>query len=331
MDTRNCIAELVSYAPPLTTGNSRKALLALHPGAFMFKSVSRHVCAFDLEWVPDPQAGRRVYDLPDSLSDAEVFQVMWEKGGASEDKPRPYLKTVLCRVVSVSAVIREQAPNGEVNLRLTALPKDADQAMPERELIDKFLGYVGKYKPQLVGFNSHTSDLPILLQRGIAAGISAGLFCQRPDKPWEGTDYFARATEAHVDLKNILSGWGIGTPSLHELAAVLAVPGKMGTDGSTVVDLWVDGDIRRIVEYNHFDALTTYLVWLRTAMFAGFFSSAQYRVEEDRVRDLITDKIAAGEHHLSCYLDKWNRFQAQVADHVAIHFPTQTSAVETAA
>lgn len=297
----------------------------------MFKSVSRHVCAFDLEWVPDPQAGRRVYDLPDSCPDAEVFQVMWENGGATEAKPRPYLKTVLCRVVSVSAVIREQAPNGEVNLRLTALPKEADQTMAEAELIGKFLGYVGKYKPQLVGFNSQTSDLPILLQRGIATGVSAGHFCQRPNKPWEGTDYFARATEAHVDLKNILSGWGIGTPSLHELAAVLGIPGKLGTDGSTVVDLWVNGDIRPIVEYNHFDALTTYLVWLRTAAFAGFFNPAQYQMEEDRTRQLIQDNIAAGEHHLSRYLDKWDQFRAQVADHVAISFPARTTAVEQAA
>jgi predicted PolB exonuclease-like 3'-5' exonuclease len=297
----------------------------------MFKSVARHVCAFDLEWVPDPQAGRRVYDLPDDLPDADVFQVMWERGGATPEKPRPYLKTVLCRVVSVSAVIREQSPNGEVNLRLTALPKEADHPMAEGELIEKFLGYVGKYKPQLVGFNSLTSDLPILLQRGIATGVSAGSFCQRPDKPWEGTDYFARATEAHVDLKNILSGWGIGTPSLHELAAVLGVPGKMGTDGSTVVDLWVEGDVRRIVEYNHFDALTTYLVWLRTAMFAGFFSPAQYRAEADRVRRLIDDSIAAGEHHLTRYLNKWDQFQAQAADHVAINFPIQTGSVEQAA
>jgi predicted PolB exonuclease-like 3'-5' exonuclease len=297
----------------------------------MFKSVGRHVCAFDLEWVPDPQSGRRVYDLPDTWSDAEVFQVMWEKGGATEEKPRPYLKTMLCRVVSVSAVIREQAPSGEVSLRLTALPKQADQPLAEGDLIGKFLGYVGKYKPQLVGFNSQTSDLPILLQRGIATGISAADFCHRPAKPWEGIDYFARATEAHIDLKYLLSGWGIGTPSLHELATVLGIPGKMGTDGSTVVDLWVDGDIRRIVEYNHFDALTTYLVWLRTALFAGFFSPSQYLAETDRVRRLLTDSVAAGEHHLARYLDKWTQFQAQTADTIAINFPILPGADEQAA
>ncbi|MFH7242177.1 MAG: 3'-5' exonuclease [Spirulina sp.] len=284
----------------------------------MFKSVGQRVCAFDLEWVPDAPSGRRVYRLPETLPDGEVFQVMWDNGGATEDKPRPYLKTALCRVVSVAAVIREQSRKGEVTLRLTALPKQLDQPMAEGELIATFLGYVGQQKPQLVGFNSHTSDLPILLQRGMATGISAKDFCHRPDKPWEGIDYFARHTEAHIDIKNLVSGWGIGTPSLHELAAAMGIPGKMGTDGSTVVDLWVEGNLRAIVEYNHFDAITTYLVWLRTALFAGFFSPEQHQVEEDRVRDLLHRHIEAGDQHLAQYLEQWNHFQPQPADTVAI-------------
>ncbi len=283
----------------------------------MFKSIGHQVCAFDLEWVPDPQSGRRVYDLPASMPDREVFEVMWQKGGATEEKPRPYLKTALCRVVSVSAVIREQTCKGEVRLRLTALPKTPDQPMAEGELIATFLGYVGRQKPQLVGFNSLTSDLPILLQRGIAAGITAPEFCSRPDKPWEGNDYFARHTQAHVDLKDIVSGWGIGTPSLHEFASVMGIPGKMGTDGSTVVDLWVEGNLRAIVNYNQYDALTTYLVWLRTAQFAGFFSPLQYVEEENRVRELLIHHINQGEEHLTQYLEKWNSFQPQPADTVA--------------
>ena len=294
----------------------------------MFKSVGQRVCAFDLEWVPDAPSGRRVYRLPETLPDGEVFQVMWENGGATAEKPRPYLKTALCRVVSVAAIIREQGRNGEVRLRLTALPKHSDQPMAEGELIATFLGYVGQQKPQLVGFNSQTSDLPILLQRGMATGISAKAFCQRPDKPWEGIDYFARHTEAHIDIKNLVSGWGIGTPSLHELAAAMGIPGKMGTDGGSVVDLWVEGNLRGIVEYNHFDALTTYLVWLRTALFAGFFSPEQHQVEEDRVRDLLHRHIAAGDQHLAQYLEQWNRFQPQPADTVAIDLSPITEVAE---
>lgn len=297
----------------------------------MFKSVGRCVCAFDLEWVPDAPTGRRVYDLPATMPDAEVFQVMWEQGGATDEKPRPYLKTALCRVVSVAAVIRDFQRSGEAQLRLTALPKQMDQPMPEGELISTFLGYIGNQKPQLVGFNSQTSDLPILIQRGMAMGISAKDFCQRPDKPWAGTDYFARHTEAHIDLKNLVSGWGIGTPSLHELAAAMGIPGKLGIDGRSVVDLWVEGNLQAIVEYNHFDALTTYLVWLRTALFAGFFSPDQYLAEENLVRDLLQRRIAEGDTHLALYLDKWNSFQPQTANAVAMEISPSPTELEAAA
>jgi 3'-5' exonuclease len=284
----------------------------------VFKSIGNQVCAFDLEWVPDLQSGRRVYDLPATMPDHEVFQCMWKNGGATAEKPRPYLKTIMCRVVAVSAIIRELGANGSVNLRLTTLPKNSDQLMDEGELIATFLGYIGKQKPQLVGFNSQTSDLPILLQRGIAAGISVAEFCSRPDRRWDGTDYFARHGEAHVDLKAIVSGWGIGTPNLHEFAAVMGVPGQVGSTHHTVVDWWVEGNLRAIVEYNQYDALTTYLVWLRTAQFAGFFSPDQYVLEEERVRDLLHRSIQQGADHLVRYLEKWDSFRPQV-DPVAIN------------
>ncbi|HSM81281.1 MAG TPA: hypothetical protein VLS96_06325, partial [Nodosilinea sp.] len=183
----------------------------------MFRSVGRQVCAFDLEWVPDPVSGRRVYGLPADLPDAEVLAVMWARAGATAEKPRPHLKTALCRVVAVSAVIREQQSNGEVQVRLTTLPRQMDQLMAEADLIGTFLGYLGQHHPQLVGFNSQTADLPILLQRGLVAGIAAPDFCRRAEKGW-GNDYFSRHGDAHIDLKQTLGGWGIATPTLHELA-----------------------------------------------------------------------------------------------------------------
>ena len=63
--------------------------------------------------------------------------------------------------------------------------------------------------------------------------------------------------------------------------------------------------VRRIVEYNQYDALTTYLVWLRTALFAGLLSPDSHAAEEQRLRDMIGRHVAAGETHLQAYLDKW--------------------------
>ena len=273
----------------------------------MFRTIASNVWAFDLEWVPCPDSGRRVYDLPAELPDDDVRRVMWARGGASEEEPQPFLKYALCRVVSAAVVIRRQREDGRVTVALASLPHPDQPAMAERDLLTRFLTQLGQEepKPQLVGFNSRAADVPILVQRGIIQGVAAGAFCHRPNKPWEGVDYFYKGSEWHVDVKEIVAGWGKGTPSLHELAAAGGIPGKMGTTGDDVLGLWLAGDVRRIVEYNQYDALTTYLVWLRTALFAGLLSPQGHADEEQRLRDMLGRRVAAGESHLQLYLDKW--------------------------
>ncbi len=64
----------------------------------MFRTIASNVWAFDLEWVPCPESGRRVYDLPADMADDDVRRVMWGRGGASEEEPQPFLKYALCRV-----------------------------------------------------------------------------------------------------------------------------------------------------------------------------------------------------------------------------------------
>ena len=278
----------------------------------MFKSVFDKVWAFDCEWVPDPAAGRALYKLPADLPDREVMEHMWQQAGASDEDPMPFLKTIVCRVVSIAAVTRQRRRDGSVQLHLLSLPKEASDAVQaaESHVIGTFLDAIGEHKPQLVGFNSIAADLKILLQRAVVNGLSAADFCHRPDKPWEGIDYFARG-DAHVDIKEILGGWGKTTPSLHELATLSGIPGKLDVDGNAVASLWLDGHLDRIVAYNECDALTTYLVWLRLAHLGGHFDDGAYSVEQQRVRSLVEGLIASGSAHLAAYLAEWNRLSGR--------------------
>ncbi len=276
----------------------------------MIRGVPKHVWAFDLEWAPDCGSGRRAYDLPLDTPDEEVYEVMWARGGATEQEPRPYLKTMLCRVVSVAVVVRKVGDDGRVSLTLFSLPDDGP--MPEADLIRRFLRGLGETQPraQIVGFNSREADVPILIQRGIAQGVQAAGFCRRPEKPWDGYDYFYKNSDAHVDLRDIVGGWGKATPKLHEFASACGIPGKIDTSGENVIDLWLAGDVRRIVEYNEFDALTTYLLWLRLAHFAGHFTGEQYEAEEARLRELIARHINDGRAHLARYVTRWDELRA---------------------
>jgi hypothetical protein len=180
----------------------------------------------------------------------------------------------------------------------------------------RFFTALGKRspKPQLIGFNSQSADLKMLIQRSIVQGIAAPAFCERPDKPWEGVDYFARTNEWHIDLMEIVSGRGNTRLSLHELATLSGIPGKLDIDGQHIADLWRDGEFERIVQYNERDALTTYLLWLCMAHFGGFFSAEAYAAEQERVRALIAEKAREPRHaHLIAYQQVWDRLQARHA------------------
>ncbi len=276
----------------------------------MFKSVQNRVWVFDAEWVPDPVTGRLVYDLPAELEDGEVIEEMWRRGGADGETPRPYLKTVLCRLVSI-AVMTRSSEEGEPPLRLFSLPPLGDESadFSEAEIIDRFLDGVGKRQPQLVGFNSRAADFAILLQRAVVNGVRAPGFARRPDKPWEGVDYFAGG-EWHVDLIDILGVRGRSRPSLNEMATACGIPGKFSGGGSDVVDLWMKGEIEEIVRYNEFDAITTYLLWLRLAHLGGFFSSEGYQREQELLEEFLRDEATKNcQSHLKEYLTEWLRLR----------------------
>lgn len=286
----------------------------------MFKSVKDQIWFFDCEWVPDPKAGRLLYNLPSSVSDEEVLKEMWSRGGATEDNPQPFLKTVMCRVVSVAALMRKVAPASanlpeeeRVKLHLLWLPRDLEDAesRSEASIVGTFLNAVGKCKPQLVGFNSRASDLKILFQRAVINGISAPEFCSRPDKPWEGVDYFSKDSDWNVDLMDCLGGWsGRGAPSLHEVAVLSGIPGKMDVSGDDVASMWMSGRWREIVEYNCYDALTTYLVWLRMAHLGGYISDEEYETEQMVFTNMLIEEAEKpGLAFLLKYLNEWNRLE----------------------
>jgi predicted PolB exonuclease-like 3'-5' exonuclease len=69
--------------------------------------------------------------------------------------------------------------------------------------------------------------------------------------------------------------------------------------------------------YNETDALTTYLVWLRLAFFAGHFTPDEYLQEQDRVRAMIDQLIETrppeqSTDHLRAWVDEWQRLTAML-------------------
>lgn len=269
---------------------------------------------FDLEWVPDAAGAKRLFDLPDETTEIEAMQKLWEHTNAydAEKNPRPFLKYMFSRVVSIAFLSRKTHFNRDnervTDFALNSLPKlplEADD-VDEAYIIDQFLYFVGKRRPQLVGFNSAESDLQVLIQRGLINEVTAPAFNERPNKPWEGPDYFdARNSEAHFDLLKKFSG-GAMTPRLDELAKLCGFPGKIDVKGDQVTDLWLARELTKIVEYNQIDTLNTYLVWLRVVYFAGQLSEEDYHNEQEQFREFLENETQKPEKaFIADFLEKW--------------------------
>lgn len=276
----------------------------------MFKTVGKKVCVFDVECVPSVRAGRMVYGLPTTLSDDQVREELWSRARRNEDNPRPFLKPVLTQVVTISALLW-RGGSAQPRYHLLSLPDlDKKEQPDEATIIGNFLQIIGDRSAQLIGYNSRGFDLPLLLQRATILGIQAETFCKRPEKPWEGVDYFSRGGESHIDLMELLAAgaWGSNLPSLHELAVQSGIPGKMDISGYEVVDLWMSDKYKQIQEYNDFDAISTFLLWLRVAHLGGHFSTESYIDEQLLLKQYLEELSQRVSHsHLLRYLKEWQR------------------------
>jgi predicted PolB exonuclease-like 3'-5' exonuclease len=265
---------------------------------------------FDLEWVPDVDAARLLLDVPEDATEREAFEALWRNAGATDEKRRPFLKYLYSRIVSIAFLTRYvfyDGPEKRIEFKLHSLPSlpaekaDAD----EGKLICDFLDALGRRKPQLVGYNSQESDVQVLIQRGIINQISAPTFCERPKDRWDKSDYFARwDNEFHLDLLKLFSN-GAMKPRLDDMAKLCGFPGKIDVDGQQVADLWLAGELNKIVEYNQIDALNTYLIWLRVVYFCGKMNDKQYETEIDTFRSFLAEEAEKGKAHVQQFLDKW--------------------------
>jgi predicted PolB exonuclease-like 3'-5' exonuclease len=284
----------------------------------MLKTLADNVFSFDVEWIPDPKSGEILHHTEPASGPGQearaAFEALWA-GARKESDPKdfqPYLKTILCRIVSLAGILREGLPGGRASLKLVSLPVDPNDASKssEKVILTSFMNAVGRRKPQLVGYNSAQADVPIIVQRAIVHGLPGLGFSERPGKPWEGVDYFdARNSEYSIDLADAM-GQFRDRPSLHQAATLSGIPGKIDVSGDSVAEMWLLGKLDEIVAYNEFDAFTTHLLWARVAHFSGLLNAEQYQAEQDLIRQLLESEIAGGKQHLEKFVTEWDRLLA---------------------
>jgi predicted PolB exonuclease-like 3'-5' exonuclease len=256
-----------------------------------------NVLVFDIETVPDVDAGRRLHGL-DGLSEVDIGRVMFEKR-RQETGDSDFLRHHFHRIVAISTVLR----HGD-SLRVWSL---GEIHSGEDELIRRFFDGIDKFTPTLVSWNGSQFDLPVLHYRALLHGISASRYWDTgdDDREFRWNNYLNRFHERHTDLMDVLAGYQPRAAApLNEIATLLGLPGKMGMSGANVWDHYCAGKLQEIRDYCETDVLNTYLIYLRWELLRGNLDHRRWGQEQQLVRDTLKNE---GKPHLQAFLDEWDK------------------------
>jgi predicted PolB exonuclease-like 3'-5' exonuclease len=218
------------------------------------------VIVWDLETVPDLKAYATANGLV-GRNEAEIRESLGNK----------FPKHIYHSIVCIGALIARRDNEGWVVEALGA-PHVGDRS--EKQLIVAFCDKIGELLPQLITFNGHGFDLPVLRYRAMINGIAApGL---------AGRSYFNRYSEDSLDLCDVLGSFAPNAKvTLDELSKILGMPGKPADiAGSEVERYFLDGRIKEIADYCETDIVNTYRVWLRYELFRGRLTNAAFDASE---------------------------------------------------
>ena len=242
--------------------------------------LERPIAAFDIETIPDPAYGRRVDGL--SGDDATVIRTMVAQRLEETKGRTAYPAPPLHRVVAVSVAWLDPAKN---RFAIKALGDGAWDEPSQLRAFAKLLDH--DPAPRLVSWNGNGFDLPILRYRSMLHRIAMpGLY--RSAGPWRWNNYENRYHDMHLDLMDVLSGYGASRRvGLAMLGDLLAFPNKAFLEHDVYEHL-LRGEDELIRTYCKLDVVTTLLGFLRWCLHRGELSHH----DEDRLVGLVATELA---------------------------------------
>jgi 3'-5' exonuclease len=221
--------------------------------------------AFDIETALDTEAlgrsvGRKVGPAEAPAALAEIL------GSPTEFAPAPYH-----RVVALAMVYWDGADLVEIeSLVLGGATRLGAPLSDESALLTAFWR-IGRNK-QLLSYNGKRFDLPVLLYRSLPYPIDCGWYLEEKRPAYE--QYRHPQSIRQLDVFEQLSG-GLSPGRLGDLLQTVGLPGKQGTMGKDVEDLWAQQALATIGDYCLSDAAQTFLLALRFMSISGRLERAQ--------------------------------------------------------
>ena len=236
----------------------------------------QNAIVWDLETVPDLRAAARMLGM-EGRSDDEI------RAALGEGFPKHPLHKIAC----IGALIAERQAKG---WQIQALGAPHIGQRTELDLIRSFIDRVGELRPQMITFNGHSFDLPVLRYRAMVNRVPAAGLQVRP--------YFHRYTEDALDLCDVFGSYSPGAKvKLDQICKIIGLPGKpSGIDGGEVETMVQAGRIAEVAQYCESDVLNTYRLWLVYELFRGDITAEQLAFSEAQATEFVRSRKSDNSH-----------------------------------
>lgn len=201
----------------------------------------------DLEAVPCPIMGERVYGTSDPLAIIEARKA--ETDGRTDFLEPPFWKPVALGLVKISTTTG-------------AIACGSWSSRYEQELIVEFHTALAK-QPTLVTWNGRGFDVPVLALRAMRYGLQLpNLHQTQQIKTWDS--YRHRYGSLHVDLADEVTNYGAYSRfTLAKFCALLGIPCKQIAKGADVLAMIQAEDYETPKRYVLDDTIATARAFLR--------------------------------------------------------------------
>ncbi|WP_265038354.1 3'-5' exonuclease [Wolbachia endosymbiont (group A) of Hylaeus communis] len=257
---------------------------------------------FDIETIPDVNSCKNLLNISDDSSVEEKRDALTKYHLEITNGQNSFLRQPFYLVVVISFLLCNISyQSGYEVFTLQEIRSGGTLNSSEKELVKGFFNYISEKKPRLVSFNGRTFDIPVLKYRAMVHGIQAEYFHKAGDK-WNS--YNQRySSDWHCDLLESLSDFGASARvKMNEVCAAFNLPGKIGVDGSQVMDLYDSGKIQEIRDYCETDVINTYLIYLRFMHHQGRITTESYNKSAEELL-LECEK----KEYLKKFKEEWER------------------------
>lgn len=265
----------------------------------------QNLFVFDIETIPDIKTAKNLLKI-ESDEINEIRGKLTQYHLDITDQKNSFLRQVFHQIIAISFIEAEiiRDNKGQEYYNLIDIRSGGDLSSSESDLTKGFFSYLKKKFSRLVSFNGKNFDLPVLKYSAMKHEIEAGWLYKSGDK-WNNYNQ-KFSLDWHCDLADAFSDFGASARlKMNELCCAFNLPGKIGVDGSQVMEMFDAGRLQEIRNYCETDVINTYLLYLIYQHHNGSLSSENLAKCKDDLRKFLTKK-SNEKQHFAEYLQNWH-------------------------